>query len=157
MDFQNSTIKYEDVEKTVLFLKEKNVNIDENLIFDQYVNLKKFLSYQDSEYFKQDSNKKICDFFNSNTNVAGYSEMLKIVQYFFSIPGHNANCERIFSLIGSQWSDERNRLTVETVKHLITVKFNMKGFTCTDFLKYLLMPANSKLLEHIGSSEKYDK
>lgn len=121
------------------------------------MNLKKFLSTKDHDYYKQDCNQKLCIFFASNLSIGGYSEILKIVQFFFSIPGHNANCERIFSLIGAQWSDERNRLKVGTVKHLITVKFNMKHLSCADFYKYLMNPANSKLVEKIGSVEKYEK
>jgi len=30
-------------------------------------------------------------------------------QYLYAIPGHNANVERIFSLIMAQWTKDRNR------------------------------------------------
>lgn len=139
------------------FLKTKGVEINENLIFDQFVNLKKFLGTKDPPFFELECNEKMCCFFNSNTTLAGYSEILKMAQYIFAIPSSNANCERIFSLINAQWSKERNRLAVDTVKHLTIVKFNLKQFTCVEFSKYLLMPENSRLLEQIGSAEKYDK
>ena len=84
-----------------------------------------------------------------------YSEILKMAQYFFAIPGHNANCERIFSLVNSQWSDERNRLSVETVRHIVTVQFNLKSYSCTDLHKYLSRPENAGLLRKISSSQKY--
>ena len=38
--------------------------------------------------------------------------------------GHNAYFERIFCLIETQWADERNRLVVESIKYITTVKFN---------------------------------
>lgn len=93
--------------------------------------------------------------FSTNSNIAAYSEILKIAQYFLSIPAHNANCERIFSLINTQWSDERNRLSVDSVRHLVTVQFNCKKYSCEQFHKYLLRPENVSLLRQISSSEKY--
>ena len=45
-----------------------------------------------------------------------HSELLKIAQYVFAIPAHNANVERVFSLIEIQWTDERNRLQLDTAK-----------------------------------------
>ena len=62
----------------------------------------------------------------------------KIVNFFLAIPGHNANFERNFSLIKTQWTNKRNRLLVETVRDLIIIKFNVKSFTCSQFYKYLL-------------------
>lgn len=38
----------------------------------------------------------------------------------------NANVERIFSLISSKWTDERNRFSVENVKGLTFAQFNFK-------------------------------
>lgn len=47
-----------------------------------------------------------------------YSHFLKICEYVFSIPTYNANVERVFSLMSTQWTDERNRLSVETVQNI---------------------------------------
>ncbi|XP_060548947.1 uncharacterized protein LOC132712220 [Pantherophis guttatus] len=38
--------------------------------------------------------------------------LLKLFQYCASIPVSNANVERIFSVMGNLWTDERNRLLV---------------------------------------------
>ena len=37
----------------------------------------------------------------------------------FAIAAHNANIERIFSLLRAQWkwTDERNRIAIETIKN----------------------------------------
>ncbi|GFV49939.1 putative DD41D transposase [Trichonephila clavipes] len=42
--------------------------------------------------------------------------LLKIVQFVSSVPVSNAFVERIFSVMGNVWTDERNRLAVNTVK-----------------------------------------
>lgn len=97
----------------------------------------------------------MCQFLASNSCTESFTEILKIASYFFSIPGHNANCERIFSLIEAQWTKERNRLSVETVRDIVSVKFNFKKISCSEFYKYLLRPENSKLLRQIGDSRKY--
>ena len=83
------------------------------------------------------------------------SEILTIAQFFFAIPAHNVNCERIFSLINSQWSDERNRLLVETIRAIVMVQFNFKDLSCMDFKKYLQRSENQNLLKKIGDNEKY--
>lgn len=55
-----------------------------------------------------------------------HSELLKIAQYVFAIPVHNANIERVFSVMEIQWADERNRLQLDTVKSIIMCKYNYK-------------------------------
>lgn len=76
-----------------------------------------------------------------------------MAQFFFAIPGHNAHVERVFSLINAQWTKERNRFTVESIRGLTLVQFNYKNVMCTEFYKYLLQ--NKDILKQIGSSEKY--
>lgn len=74
------------------------------------MNLKNFLKEKNNskEFYSKPCNSKIVEFFTANANIVCHSEILKIDQYFYAIPGHNANCEKIFSLINTQWSDERN-------------------------------------------------
>ena len=136
------------------------MDFDETKLFDQTMNLVRFVKKKqdekDIDFFQKNGNDKICDFFHANEgNFETFSEISKIVNFFFAIPGHNANCERIFSLIKSQWTDERNRLLVATVRDLVIIKFNFKSFTCSQFYKYLLKPENSRLLRKIGDSSKY--
>ncbi len=71
----------------------------------------------------------------------------------FAIPAHNAEVERIFSLIEMQWTDERNKLSIETIKNIIMVKFNFDGQPCAQF--YQEMKNNEILLKKCRSSEKY--
>lgn len=57
--------------------------------------------------------------------------------------------------MSSQWTKERNRLSIESVKGIVTLQFNFKSFSCLDFHKYLLQPDNKKLVLSIGNSNKY--
>lgn len=93
--------------------------------------------------------------FFKTPNAHLYSELLKIAQYFFCIPAHNANVERIFSLIPQQWTKERNLLKTETVSSIVKIKYNFKDYNCIDFYKFLL--SKEDILKAIGKTEKYQK
>lgn len=156
-------VDYDQVVRTMQFLESKNVHIHEDKIIDQLANLNNFIEMKkenkddSAKFFSQTSNDQICEFFKANSNIDSFSEILKIAQYFFSIPGHNANCERIFSLINIQWSDERNRLLVENVRNIIVTQYNYKNMSCSDFHKYLIKTENVEILKAIGNAKKYKK
>lgn len=153
-------IEYTQICESIAFLKERQISIDDNKIFDQLINLNSFLDMKkekDPNFFKQSCNSQVVQFFKANANIESFSEILKIAQFFFSIPGHNANCERIFSLINVQWSEERNRLLVETVRNITMVQFNYEKMSCENFHKFVSRAENVNLLKKVGSSEKYNK
>jgi hypothetical protein len=77
----------------------------------------------------------MAQYFCQTDNTAFYSELLVICQYFFAIPGQNANVERIFSMINSQWTKERNRLKLSTVKAILSVVYNCRHVSCKDFFE----------------------
>jgi hypothetical protein len=83
------------------------------------------------------------------------SEFLKMVQYLFAIPAHNATLERIFSLMKAQWTEDRNKMCVETVKHLLLVKFNYTFDSCKEFHKYCIN--NKNILQNVKKSAKYNQ
>jgi len=56
--------------------------------------------------------------------------LVSTCQYLYTVPGHNANVEMIFSLIVSRWTKERNRFQVKTVESIIRCEFNFK-MTCS--------------------------
>ena len=64
----------------------------------------------------------------------------------------NAFIERIFSLTNAQWTKERNRLEVDSVKALLLMKVNF-DLNCQKMRKMLM--DNKKLLEKIHSDDKY--
>ena len=71
----------------------------------------------------------------------------------FSIPAHNANVERVFSLMTAQWTKERNKLDITTVEALLLCKWNMDK-QCKDFYKEILL--RKDLLKKAKSSDKYN-
>lgn len=86
------------VETTCLYLKERGVNLDDSLLFNQMSNVKKIMGEKSAEWKNENMlcYEKWVDFFKYSEHAEEYSEILKICQYMFSIPPHNANIERIF-------------------------------------------------------------
>ena len=80
-------------------------------------------------------------------------EVLRIVQFFFVVTFHNANVERVFSLMQSQWTKERNKLSGATMKGILTLRYNFNGICCNEFFSFL--KSDMALLKSIRSSEKY--
>lgn len=143
---------WSDVEKTVLFLKEINIEIDDTKLIDEWVNLKAFsLSLSDKDKLLS-ANQLWVKFFKT-PNAHLYCEMLKIAQYYFCVPAHNANVERVLSLVTQQWTKERNSLNLHTVSSLIKIKYNFKDLSCSDFYRFLL--EKKDILANIGITEKY--
>lgn len=137
------------------YLLEKGVNIDDSKFFDQYSLLKKFVT----ESFTVDqhnlpSHKKWFHYFQHCVSTECFSELLILCEFFFAVTAHNANVERIFSLISAQWTKERNRLTLDSIKGIIMTIFNF-DMTCSEFYDFILLPENISILNEIQRSEKY--
>ena len=143
------------VENCLLFLQSKNVLIDDNYLFTEFGVLKSFIAKRMSDdrdfWISLSSSDKWVAFFKQNE---GCKNLLQLAQFYFAIPCHNANVERIFSLMQTQWTDDRNRLNVSSIKSLLTVSYNLKGIKCKDFHAQLLQ--NNTLLRKIMSSLKYE-
>lgn len=92
------------------------------------------------------------NFFSCSIHHEQHSELLKIAQYVFAIPAHNANVERIFSLMEIQWTDEQNRLQLDTVESILMCKYNCKN-NCSEFYDYV--KTQPSLLSLVKSSSKY--
>ncbi|GBN32658.1 hypothetical protein AVEN_89947-1 [Araneus ventricosus] len=60
------------------------------------------------------------------------SNLIKIVEYAFCLPGTSAPVERVFSLTNNAWTDDRGLMKESTVKGLKTCKINT-GLACEDF------------------------
>jgi hypothetical protein len=87
-------------------------------------------------------------FFQKTDILERKRNLILMCQYFYAIPGHNTNVERIFLLIMAQWTKERNRLQVKTVESIIRCKFNFK-MTCSAWYGKI------ELLKQVKKSEKY--
>ena len=97
--------------------------------------------------------KSTLDMWRSFFEKESAPNLLKIVQYVMSIPVSNANVERIFSVMGNVWTDERNRLCVESVRSELCIFFNIP-YTCTEFRDAI--SKNKKLLKAVESNIKYN-
>lgn len=149
--------KWEDIEKTVVYLNEKQIEIDDSILFDQFGILKNFIAenlkkWNDENEAPLQCHEKWVSFFKHCDNLQQYTEMEKIAKYLFAIPAHNANTERIFSFMNIQWTDERNRMEVETLEAILQVLYNYK-MDCMEFYSYVLK--NKEMIKKAGSSEKY--
>lgn len=146
---------FEDIQTCINYLHGKNIIVNEDVCFNQFCALKEFVTIH---HVNDDFKKKLADqkwlmFFKYCSSIEQYSELLTIAEYFFAIPAHNANVERIFSLIGVQWTDERNRLLVESVRNIALMKYNFKDLDCFDFFK--MISEKHEILRKVKSNEKY--
>lgn len=143
------------IESSVEFLLDRNVGIDDVKCFDQLKALTNFIQENkgEDEYKDKLSHERWVKFFKSCVSIEQYSEFETMAQYLFAIPAHNANIERIFSLIKSQWTDERNRLLIESVKSIALLKYNFKCVSCENF--FYMIRNDRNFLERIRSGDKY--
>ena len=97
----NEIQSWNNVELCLKYLIGKGVDGDDAKCFDQICNLKQFVeSYlQDEEFIKLPAHKKWWKYFDQSKNITCHSEILRIVQFFFAVTSHNANVERVFSLM----------------------------------------------------------
>ena len=133
-------------------------NISENDLFNEVSLLKKYI---DKEKVKSWASAKITIenkwleiFHHFETNHVPYNNALKIVEYALSLPGTNAATERVFSTVNKVWTSEKSQLSVETLKAILCVKYNLTN-SCEKF--HDLLNNDSNLLKKIHSNEKYAK
>jgi hypothetical protein len=105
-------------------------NIDENGVFDEVSFLKRYANEE----------KIIC--WNSKNIVSDkkwvelpYISISQIVEYILSLPETNAATERVFSAVNNLWTSEKNKSHVETLKCILSVKYNITN-CCEEFLKF---------------------
>jgi len=107
------TIEWENVESCEQYLLERNVSIDEGVLFDQYQNLFEFVrkEHQPNEiYCKMIKHERWAKYFAtwSRPAVECFSELIKIAQIYFSVMAHYANVERFFLWCSHEPKRKRN-------------------------------------------------
>jgi hypothetical protein len=82
--------------------------VDDIKYFDQFRNLKAFVQsvHYDEDFKSVSINNKWVQYLQKNGNTDCHSELFKIAELFFCIPGPSTSVERIFSLMNIQWTDE---------------------------------------------------
>lgn len=76
------------------------------------------------------------------------------MQCILAISVNNSYVEGIFSIMNNIWSDEQNRLKVESVKAEICTKMNY-DMKCKEFNEYIRKPKQTELLKNVLSNKKY--
>ena len=143
---------FDDLLSCIQYLKEMGGDVNDVRLSDQYCNLKSFVGLKDDKFFdKLILHEQWCSYIRSYSHETCYSELLKICEFFFCIPGHNTYVERAFSLINAQWTKER---LSDSVRGILFTKYNLKKLSYIDFHAYVA--ANDELLKKVASSEKYD-
>jgi hypothetical protein len=155
---KNSNMNWDKVEPCVKYLADKNVVIDDSKLFDQFQNLCIFvenclLADKDQFWNKLLAHERWTKYFESCKTLEYFTELLKIAQFYFSIMSHNANVERIFSLMQSQWSKDRDNLLVNSVNAILTVQYNYNHLSCREF--YDMIKNDATCLKKVKSSAKY--
>jgi hypothetical protein len=142
--------QWADVTQTMLFLKNYGVTIDAGKCYEEFRNLLAF--FHDIKLDADLCHLKWKLFFDSKHYDNASQELLTIAQFFFSLPAHNANVERVFSLMTAQWTKERNRLSVSSVRSLLIINFN-SDLSCKDF--YLSVINDVNLMSRHRDYTKY--
>ena len=134
------------------YLIGKGVDVDDAKCFDQISDLKQFEEshLQEEEFIKLPSHKKWCKYFDQSKNIICHSEILKIARFFSAVTSYNPNVERVFSQMQSQWTKERNKLSVAIMNGKLT--HNFKDICCGEVFSFL--KSDKALLTRIRSSEK---
>lgn len=121
---QNQELQFDNITESILFLRNKGITVDDVKLLEEFCLLRNFLSLKTSEFYVEQAEKKWVIFFEACNDSTRFAELLKIFQYFFSIMPHNANVERVFSLMTSQWTKERNRLSVESIRAILLTQYS---------------------------------
>ena len=132
----NEIPSWNDVESCLKYLIGIGVvDVDDAKCFGQICNLKQFVrSYlQDEEFIKLPTHKKWCKYFDQSKSITCQSEILRIVQFFFAVTFQNVNVQRVFLLMQSEWTKERKKLSVATMKGILILQYNFKDTCCNEF------------------------
>ena len=147
--------KWEEVTATCEYLEKLGRGVDDVLLFEQFRQIK---TITEREMGEDTWKRKLCSekwvyILQQCEYMEQYSELLRLCEFIFCIPAHNANVERIFSLMNIQWSEERNRMELPTFESILQCLTNYK-ITCTEFYNYVNQ--NKKdLFPDARSSMKY--
>jgi len=127
MSLEKNMKSFSNVTLSLEYLSKMGVVIDDVKLFDEYEILKEYCKNINDDCFSNSLTTQWCNFFISRSMIGDSTELLKICSYVFAILAHNANAERIFSHINSQWIKERNRLTIKSMKAILMIQANFKN------------------------------
>ncbi|XP_067133484.1 uncharacterized protein [Centruroides vittatus] len=131
-------IKWNEITPSLQYLEGIEISIKDSEFFNQFCALKQFINNLSEEESKENIQKKWTKYFNACSSQEQYSELLKIAQFVFAIPNHNAIVERINDMIDEQWTQETNNLSQETIKDIILTRYNFHDMNCKEFYDWIV-------------------
>uniref|UniRef100_A0A1A8CP43 HAT C-terminal dimerisation domain-containing protein n=1 Tax=Nothobranchius kadleci TaxID=1051664 RepID=A0A1A8CP43_NOTKA len=147
---------WDEVESSLRYVSSKlpNIHINETELFDEVTSVKTYTSDKIGQWDRdiKPADERWAEIFThfKHQNVP-FKNVAVICQFAMCLPGTNASVERIFSLMNNTWTNERNRLGLETLKALLITRVNFDG--CSEFHARLV--DNHSLLKKIHSNMKY--
>lgn len=145
LNFKNENVKYQDFLDAAKYV---NVKLDADKLYDEVGLLKNM--FPSIKLLDLPTDKKWVKIFSSNV----FTELPKLIGNILSIPTNNAYVERIFSIMGNTWTDNRNRIRVEQIKAELCVKLNFE-MSCQEFYEFIKKPENAEILKAATSDQKY--
>ena len=145
INLKNENFKYQDFLHAAKYV---NVELDADKLYDDICLLKNIIPSTKSLDLPTD--KKWIKIFSSGV----FTELPKLVGKVLSIPVSNAYVERIFSIMGNTWTDNRNRMRVELVKAELCIKLNF-DMSCGEFFQFIKTPENADIVKAVMSNKKY--
>lgn len=109
------------------------IQVNENELYDE-INLLKLMPDNVLNNCELTSSEKWIKFFQMSS--VEVPNLKSIVRYVYSVPCSNAFVERIFSHMNGLWTEERNRLGVDTVKAELVIQNNLL-FSCSEFFDFV--------------------
>ena len=129
-----------DFEQILNLAQQLNIAVDNDALYDEVCALN--IAKPQLRSLEKPLDEKWAVFFSCSM----CENLKKVVGTVLSIPVSNAFVERIFSLMGQCWNDERNRMRPELVKAELMVKVNY-GMSCAEFHDFVTLPAQKPLLK----------
>ena len=138
-DFLNGKVKVND---GILIEEIRKINL--------YATNEKILEWNKSSL---DCDKRWIEIFKHlGEECITYDEILKLIEFSFSLPGTNAPVERVFSLINDIWTTAKTQITLKSIEAQVFIKNNTSK-SCLEFYKEI--ENNNDLLKQVHHTEKY--
>jgi hypothetical protein len=126
------------------------INMDK--LFEEHCSFEEiFNKIAESKKYKEckSAAAKWYQIFNSNQ---GMENIYKIISFVLSLPATSCYTERVFSVMNSKWTPERNRCSTDLIKAELMVYFNYE-YSCQEFADKI--KTDRALLKQAKSKEKY--
>ncbi len=124
------------------------LNFDKDIIFDEINTFNQTLNSLTAGDKELGSVEIIKNILKSKN----FPNILKIFEAVMSMPVANDFVERVFSDLFNIWTDQRNRLSIASIKAEICILNNFNQ-NCLDFKNFI--KSNQKCIKAVKSGEKY--